>query len=339
MMKIILNIIMTSMLLVGTVQSATTSSMNPELQKTYDDIRKNLGQVPTFVKAFPEESLPAVWEEMKSVQMSASTVLPPKVKELIGLAVAAQIPCQYCTYFHTESAKLNGATEGEIKEAVLMSGAERHWGTFVSGLQYKEEDFRKEVDKMVTHMRDQLTKPKEDIVSTSAASTSRNARDVQMKDQAPATSNTSVSVTPIIDSQTAYSDMEKTYGFVPGFMRMFPENSVAAAWKTLKSIEMSSNAEISPKYKELIGLAVAAQTSCRECIYYHTEAAKVNGASTDEIREALAMSSFTRLMSTVLNGNQIDERKFKQETSQIMKFVKSQSHKKVSMNETYFVKK
>jgi len=233
--------------------------------------------------------------------------------------------------FPSEAAKLNGATEEEIKESILMAGATRHWGTFVAGLQYKEEDFKKEVDQIVSHMREQLTTPKVDTVSTSAAATARSTDEPINGSSKPA-SPASEATQPIIDAQSAYADIEKTYGSVPNFMKMFPEGGIASAWKTLKAAELNPDSQIAPKYKELIGLAVAAQTSCRECIYYHTEAAKVNGASTDEIREALAMSSLTRLMSTVLNGNQIDEKKFKSEAQQIMRHVKSQSKKKVTMN-------
>ncbi len=336
-MKLILSFILATTLTTGIVHSATISSSNPGMQKTYDDIKKTLGIVPVFLKAVPEETLSAVWEEMKTVQLSANSVLTPKMKELIGLAVAAQIPCHYCTYFHTEAAKLNGASESEVKESVLMAGATRHWGTFVSGLQYKEEDFKKEVDQITAHMRDQLTKPKIDTISTAAAATARST-DVPTNGSKPA-SPASEAQAPIVDAQSAYADIEKTYGIVPRFIKMFPKNGIASAWRTLKAAELNPDSEIAPKYKELIGLAVAAQTSCKECIYYHTEAAKVNGASSDEIRETLAMASLTRMMSTVLNGNQINEKKFKSEAQQIMRYVKSQMQKKVSLNnETVVVK-
>lgn len=329
-MKIILGLLITALLSIGAAHSAMITSSNPELQKTYNDIKKSMGLVPTFMKAFPEESLPAVWEEMKSVQLSNNTVLSPRVKELIGLAVASQIPCQYCTYFHTEAAKLHGSTEGEIKEAVLMAGAARHWGTFVAGLQYNEADFKKEINQIVSYMREQYSKPKSDIVSTSAAATARTT------DEYPASATTAANV--IDDAKSAYADIEKTYGSVPMFIKMFPQQGIAGAWKTLKAAELNPESELGIRYKELIGLAVAAQTSCKECIYYHTEAAKANGASTEEIKEALAMSSLTRLMSTVLNGNQVNDKIFKREVQQVMKFAKAQSHKKVSMNDTFVVK-
>jgi alkylhydroperoxidase/carboxymuconolactone decarboxylase family protein YurZ len=56
-------------------------------------IGATLGFVPQFFLEFPESSLPGTWDEMKGLQLNPNTALPPKVKELIGLAVASQIPC------------------------------------------------------------------------------------------------------------------------------------------------------------------------------------------------------------------------------------------------------
>ncbi len=37
----------------------------------------------------------------------------------IALAVASQIPCDYCVYFHTQAAEANGATDEEIPETLV----------------------------------------------------------------------------------------------------------------------------------------------------------------------------------------------------------------------------
>ena len=69
------------------------------------------------------------------MQLNPDTALDGKTKELMGLAVAAQIPCSYCVYFHTAAAKANGATDEEIKEAVAMAAIVRHWSTVLNGMQ------------------------------------------------------------------------------------------------------------------------------------------------------------------------------------------------------------
>jgi AhpD family alkylhydroperoxidase len=113
---------------------------------TYRDIEATLGSVPAFFKLFPEEGINGAWTEFKTVQLNPKTALSGKEKELIGLAVAAQIPCSYCIYFHTQAAKLNGATDAEIREAVAMAAISRHWSTVLNGMQVDPAGFRQETD-------------------------------------------------------------------------------------------------------------------------------------------------------------------------------------------------
>ena len=80
------------------------------------------------------------------MQLNPHTALSGKEKELIGLAVAAQIPCTYCIYFHTQAAKLNDATEAEVGEAVAMAAITRHWSTVLNGMQADPATFRQETD-------------------------------------------------------------------------------------------------------------------------------------------------------------------------------------------------
>jgi AhpD family alkylhydroperoxidase len=112
----------------------------------YQDIEATLGSVPTFFKLFPEEGIGGAWAEFKTVQLNPKTALSGKEKELIGLAVAAQIPCSYCVYFHTAAARLNGATNAEIREAVAMAAITRHWSTVLNGMQVDPVAFRQETD-------------------------------------------------------------------------------------------------------------------------------------------------------------------------------------------------
>ena len=71
------------------------SAMAQEAQSTYRDIEATLGSVPSLFKVFPEEGIAGAWAEFKTVQLNPKTALSGKEKELIGLAVAAQIPCSY----------------------------------------------------------------------------------------------------------------------------------------------------------------------------------------------------------------------------------------------------
>jgi AhpD family alkylhydroperoxidase len=115
-------------------------------QAAYSDIEQTLGSVPGFFRAFPESGIAGAWAEFKSVQLNPRTKLDGKTKELIGLAVAAQVPCQYCIYFHTAAAKANGATDQEVGEAVAMAAIVRHWSTVLNGMQVDLVAFKRDTD-------------------------------------------------------------------------------------------------------------------------------------------------------------------------------------------------
>ena len=97
---------------------------------------------------------------------------------------------------------------------------------------------------------------------------------------------------------------------MPWFFQGMPDAAQQAAWDLNKAI-YGKDAAIPPKYQQLIALAVAAQIPCQYCIYAHTKGAEKNGATSDEIREAIGVASIVRMWSTNVQGNQIDLEKFK----------------------------
>ena len=103
---------------------------------------------------------------------------------------------------------------------------------------------------------------------------------------------------------------DKTPADMPWFFQAMPDAAQQAAWDMTKEV-MGPNTAIPPKYKELIGLAVASQIPCQYCIYGHTKGAEKNGATADEIHEAIAVGALIRMWSTVVQGNQTDFQKFK----------------------------
>ncbi|OHV87232.1 alkylhydroperoxidase [Mesorhizobium sp. ORS 3428] len=109
------------------------------------DMQATMGGVPSFVKQFPKAAVPGAWAEVKALQLSDKTALSPKVKSLISLAVAAQIPCSYCIWSDTQDAKRAGATDEEIQEAVAVSALTRHWSTVFNGMQIDFAQFKKEM--------------------------------------------------------------------------------------------------------------------------------------------------------------------------------------------------
>ena len=71
----------------------------------------------------------------------------------MGLAVASQIPCEYCVYAHTTMAKMLGATEEEIQEAVMKGAEVRFWSTVLNGNHVDYESFKSEWDDMLEFVK------------------------------------------------------------------------------------------------------------------------------------------------------------------------------------------
>lgn len=128
-------------------------------EETYKDIQQTFGLVPQFFLAFPQEGIGGAWSEFKAVQLNPYTALSGKQKELIGLAVAAQIPCEYCIHFHRNGARLNGATERELQEAIAGAALTRHWSTIFHGPQMNFELFKQDADRMIYNLKQHRTRP------------------------------------------------------------------------------------------------------------------------------------------------------------------------------------
>ena len=124
------------------------------------DIQKTFGFVPDFFSNVPATLLPSWWSGLTTFQLNPATKLDGKTKELIGLAVSAQIPCEYCIYFHTEAARLNGASEEEIREAVGMASITRQGSTLLNGLQVDKAQFKKDMQRIVDGARAAASKKK-----------------------------------------------------------------------------------------------------------------------------------------------------------------------------------
>src|SRR6516225_7666146 len=93
----------------------------------------NAQDAPQFMKDIsPQQSVSAAWQEFQAI-FNPNGALDAKTKELIGLAVAAQIPCAYCVYAHTQLAKAAGATDAQIKEAIATAALVRFNSTMLNG--------------------------------------------------------------------------------------------------------------------------------------------------------------------------------------------------------------
>jgi len=118
----------------------------------YAEMESMLGLVPSFIKNIPDETLGLEWELMKRVQMVPGPI-PNKYRELIGVAVAAATKCEFCIYFHTEFARLNGATEAEIEDALHYTKSTTGWSTYINGSQADMATFKAEINAIVEYLQ------------------------------------------------------------------------------------------------------------------------------------------------------------------------------------------
>ncbi len=285
-----------SLLVVTIAASAWAGTADSKPSKTpsaadaaRDDIKATFGFVPLLFQTVPDVALPGAWAEMKGLQMNPQTAIPGKYKEAIGLAVASQIPCKYCVYGHTQFMLLQGASAEEVKEAILVAAMDRHWSAIFNGLNLDEKAFRADVDRWL------------DNGKKMAAGKLPPPKPMQ-----------------VTDAKTAMADIQQYFGYVPDFMKRIPESALPGAWVELRDFQFGATA-LPAKYKDLISVGIAGQIPCRYCVIADTEFAKADGATDEEIEEAIAMGALTRHWSTLFNGASLDEKAFKADIDKLVK--------------------
>lgn len=115
-------------------------------------------------------------------------------------------------------------------------------------------------------------------------------------------------------------EMIAHFGFVPEFYDTLPRTALPTEWAIHRDVELAETA-IPNKYKELIGLAVAAHIKCRYCIYFHQQAALANGATEEELKEACFMGGLTVQYSNAISGMRYDFDKFQAEVDRAVDYM------------------
>src|SRR3974390_1456880 len=120
------------------------------------EIKESLGIVPGFMKSIPEAYLDFEWELFKKLELG-ETLIPNKYKELMGVAMHSETKCRYCILFHTETAKLFGATDAEIQEAAHYAKMSLGWSAYLNGMQTNYEEFSAELKQIGNYVRTKLS--------------------------------------------------------------------------------------------------------------------------------------------------------------------------------------
>lgn len=120
-------------------------------EQVEEEMRQTLGEVPGAFDRIPDEFVGPEWELMKRVQLG-DTIIPNKYKELIGLAIAAVTHCRYGVMLHTEAARLYGASDAEVAEALHYAKLQSGWSVHLAGLQVDYEEFAREVERTMAFL-------------------------------------------------------------------------------------------------------------------------------------------------------------------------------------------
>jgi AhpD family alkylhydroperoxidase len=128
-----------------------------EYEDTLKDIESTIGIVPGFMKALPVDVLVKEWPLFKKYELGESKI-PAKYRELIGLAIAANIKCPYCQLFHTETAKMMGATDEEFAEVAFLASFTSRWSAIIHAQNYDINKFGEELQQIGQHLQKMMEK-------------------------------------------------------------------------------------------------------------------------------------------------------------------------------------
>ncbi len=145
------NLFITSLVLLFSLSLSAQTTDKATIQKTKNEIIGTFGFYPTIFEIIPDYQVPGMWAYFNAAN-GPQNAIPPKYRELINLAVAAQIPCDYCIYYHTEVAKAMGASEDEVKEAIVSASSTRAFSMIIQGNGVELDQFKDEFKKMMAFM-------------------------------------------------------------------------------------------------------------------------------------------------------------------------------------------
>lgn len=122
------------------------------------------------------------------------------------------------------------------------------------------------------------------------------------------------------ENKETLEEIKRTMGVVLDQFKAIPKDTLPHEWEEMKAYSFGET-KIPAKYKELMGLAVAASIKCPYCIHFHTRAAKMQGATDAEIAETAFLTRFTTGWSSILHASNIDLEDFKKQFAEVEKYM------------------
>lgn len=132
-----------------------TTPTEQTYEETREEIEGALGFVPGYFDVLNEQDLVNEWPNFRRYALE-ETAIPPKYRELIGLAVAANLKCPYCQSFHTEAAKMHGATAEELAEISFLASWTARYSALIHAQNYDMETFDQELGLVADYLEEQM---------------------------------------------------------------------------------------------------------------------------------------------------------------------------------------
>ena len=122
------------------------------------------------------------------------------------------------------------------------------------------------------------------------------------------------------------AEITQMFGLVPVMFKLVPDDELELEWRLFKKVQFDPG-PVPNKYRELIGLGIAATTKCQYCIAYHAEVARMFGATDAEIEATVHYAKSSAGWSAYLNGMEVDLAQFKREVRAATAYSKAQAEK------------
>ena len=112
-------------------------------EEIYKDIEETLGGVGGYIEKLYDSQLELMWETTKQTFLSDMS-LGLKVNALTALSAAYALDCEYWIEFHSQTARLAGASEENIQDVKKLSEFSAQWSQFLEGINYDFKQWKEE---------------------------------------------------------------------------------------------------------------------------------------------------------------------------------------------------
>lgn len=120
------------------------------------------------------------------------------------------------------------------------------------------------------------------------------------------------------DALTSYGNINDTYGVVPPFFEQVPRTTLPDLWGAFTAHQMNPELGMSPEQRGLVGVAMAAQTGCHACLYFHAAEAIANGATETDVLAAVEVGMATGRLDAALAAMEVTPRDFRARTDLVL---------------------